>query len=94
VWVRVILDSDGPEDYERSWKAFADAHQAAIDEFPRYLAEKVHEIMNVEFRFGDSTDAGCDLDSPQYGYIRELPAYQRLRERVLDAGRLIAEFSA
>jgi hypothetical protein len=26
--------------------------------------------------------------------IRELPAHERLREHVLDAGRLIAEFSA
>jgi hypothetical protein len=56
----VLLDSDGPEDYERSWKAFADAHQAAIDELPRYLAEKVHEIMNVEFRFADSTGTRGD----------------------------------
>ena len=23
LWVRVILDSDGPEDYDRAWKAFA-----------------------------------------------------------------------
>jgi len=68
LWVRVLLNSDGPEDHERSWKAFADAHQAAIDEFPRYLAEKVHEIMHVEFRFADSTEAGCDRDGPQWGY--------------------------
>jgi hypothetical protein len=68
LWVRVLLDFGGPQDYERSWKAFEDAHQAAIEEFPRYLAEKVHEIMNVEFRFGDNTDGGCDRDGPQYGY--------------------------
>jgi len=148
LWVRVLLDSDGPEDYERSWKAFADAHQAAIDEFPRYLTEKVHEIMNVEFRFADSIDERGNLDGPQYGYptgrrlsdyqewergvatfvrapmgaagletldtlimagiadtrgeaigraldcVSELPAYERLREHVLSAGRLLAEFSA
>jgi hypothetical protein len=78
LWVRVLLDSDGPEDYERSWKAFADAHQAAIDEFPRYLAEKVREIMNVEFRFADSIDARGNLDGPQYGYPtgRRLSDYQ------------------
>jgi hypothetical protein len=68
LWVRVLLDSDGPEDYDRSWKAFAGAHQAAIEEFPRYLAEKVYEIMNVEFRFGDVAVAGCDRDGPQYDY--------------------------
>jgi hypothetical protein len=78
LWVRVLLDSDGPEDYDRSWKAFADAHQAAIDEFPRYLTEKVHEIMNVEFRFADDTKAGGDLDGPQWGYPtgRRLSDYQ------------------
>jgi hypothetical protein len=148
LWVRVLLDSDGPEDYDRSWKAFADTHQAAIEEFPRYLAEKVREIMNMEFRFGDNTEAGCDRNGPQYGYptgqrlcdyqewergeatfvraplgpagletldtlimagiaatrpeairwamdrFRELPVYERLRERVRDAGRLKGEFSA
>ena len=78
LWVRVLLDSGGPEDYDRSWKAFADAHQAAIDEFPRYLTEKVHEIMNVEFRFADGTGSGCDRDGPQWGYPtgRRLSDYQ------------------
>ena len=78
LWVRVLLDSDGPEDYGRSWKAFADAHQAAIDDFPRYLTEKVHEIMNVEFRFADDTGSGCDHDGPQWGYPtgRRLSDYQ------------------
>ena len=68
LWVRVLLDSDGPEDYDRSWKVFADAHQAAIDELPRYLAEKLHEIMKVEFRFADNAGTRGDLDGPQWGY--------------------------
>jgi hypothetical protein len=68
LWVRVLLDSNGPEDYDRAWKAFAGAHQAAIDALPRYLAEKVHEIMKVEFRFADSTGTRGDLDGPQWGY--------------------------
>jgi hypothetical protein len=74
----VLLDSPGPDDYERAWQAFAGAHQAAIEELPRYLAEKVHEIMNVEFRFGDSAVAGCDRDGPQYGHPtgRRLSDYQ------------------
>src|ERR1700689_5440869 len=33
LWVRVLLDSPGPEDYDRAWKAFAGPHQAAIEEF-------------------------------------------------------------
>jgi hypothetical protein len=81
LWVRVLLVSDGPDgpdDYEDAWKAFADAHQAAIDEFPRYLAVKVHEIMKVEFRFADSTGTRGDLDGPQYGYYtgQRLSEYQ------------------
>ncbi|HEX4089741.1 MAG TPA: hypothetical protein VHZ33_13580 [Trebonia sp.] len=78
LWVRVVLDPGGSEDFERSWRAFSDRHQAAIDEFPRYLADKVHEIMNVEFRFGDSLDAPTVLDGPQWGYPtgRRLSDYQ------------------
>jgi Arc/MetJ-type ribon-helix-helix transcriptional regulator len=76
LWVRVILDCDGPDADERAWKAFAGPHQAAIDEFPRYLAEKVHEITNVEFRFADSTGAGRVIDGSRYGY----PTGQRLSE--------------
>src|SRR5277367_3800638 len=68
LWVRVLLDSGGPEDYERSWQAFAGTHQAAIEEFPRYLAEKVREIISVEFRFSESTDIRGGNDGPQYGY--------------------------
>ena len=66
----------GPRTTTRAWKAFAGPHQAAIEEFPRYLAEKVHEIMNVEFRFGDDTEDGCDRDGPQWGY----PTGQRLSD--------------
>ncbi len=78
LWVRVLLDSAGPEDYERSWQAFAGTHQAAIEEFPRYLAEKVREIINVEFRFSENTDIRGGNDGPQYGFPtgRRLSDYQ------------------
>jgi hypothetical protein len=148
LWVRVLLEADGPEDYERSWQAFAGTHQAAIEELPRYLAEKVHEIINVEFAFSDSADTRGGHDGPRYGFptgqrlsdyqewergevtfvhapmgpagletldtlimadiaatraeairwamdrFRDLPVYERLRERVRDARRLNGEFSA
>jgi hypothetical protein len=144
----VLLEADGPEDYERSWKAFAGTHQAAIEEFPRYLADEVHEILYVEFAFSDNTDTRGGHDGPRYGFptaqrlsdyqewergevtfvhapmgpagletldtlimagiadtrgeaarrvldcIRERPAYEQLRERVRDAGRLRDDFSA
>jgi hypothetical protein len=59
LWVRVLLESAGPDDYERAWAAFSGAHQAAIDEFPRYLSEKVREIMHVEFSTGTRPGSGC-----------------------------------
>ena len=74
LWVRVLLDADGPEDYDRSQKAFVDTHQAAIEQFPRYLAEKVHEIINVEFTFSDNPVTRGGHDGPRYG----LPTGQRL----------------
>jgi Arc/MetJ-type ribon-helix-helix transcriptional regulator len=76
LWVRVLLDADGPEDYDRSQKAFVDTHQAAIEQFPRYLAEKVHEIINVEFTFSDNPVTRGGHDGPRYG----LPTGQRLAD--------------
>jgi Arc/MetJ-type ribon-helix-helix transcriptional regulator len=148
LWVRVLLEADGPEDYERSQKAFLDTHEAAIEQFPRYLAEKVREIINVEFTFSDNPVTRGGHDGPCWGLhlgerlsdyqewergeatfvqaplgpagletldtlilagiaatrseairwamdrFRELPVYERLSERVRDAGRLEGEFSA
>jgi hypothetical protein len=49
LWVRVLLEADGPEDYERSVQAFMHDHEAAIDEFAGHLAGKLREIHVVEF---------------------------------------------
>jgi hypothetical protein len=76
LWVRVLLEADGPEDYERSQKAFLDTHEAAIEQFPRYLAEKVHEIVNVEFTFSDNPVTLGGHDGPCWG----LPTGQRLSD--------------
>ncbi|MGI8447753.1 MAG: hypothetical protein ACR2MP_11360, partial [Streptosporangiaceae bacterium] len=146
LWVRVIPEADGPEDYERSLKAFADTHLAAIEQLPSYLAEKLREIRIVEFfnntpvtrdghgprmsllvgqklsdyqerEHGEATfeltrlgPAGLEtLDTLimasiaatraeairwALDRIRERPAYEQLRERVRDTGRLKDEFSA
>jgi hypothetical protein len=71
LWVRVLLDSGGSDDHDRSWRAFTDGHQPAIDAFPRYLAEKVH-ARSEAIRWA--------LDR-----FREQPAYERVRERASDA---------
>jgi Arc/MetJ-type ribon-helix-helix transcriptional regulator len=54
LWVRVLLRADRPEEYEQIVSAFARDHQAAMDEFPRYLAETLREIRLVEFTFPDN----------------------------------------
>ena len=148
LWVRVLLDAAGPDDYERSQKAFVSTHQAAIEQFPSYLAEKLREIIQVEFTFSDNPVTRGGHDGPRYGLstgqrlsdyqewehgeatfvhawlgpagletldtlimagvvstraeairwaldrFRERPAYEPLRDRVRDAGRLTGEFPA
>jgi hypothetical protein len=54
LWVRVLLRADRPEDYEQIVSAFWRDHQAAMEEFPRYLAETLSEIRLVEFTFPDN----------------------------------------
>ena len=56
LWVRVLLRADRPEDYEEIIEAFMRDHegQAAMEEFPRYLAETLREIRLVEFTFPDN----------------------------------------
>lgn len=49
LWVRVLLAADGPEDYERSVRAFQHDHEAAMEEFAGHLAGKLREIRLVEF---------------------------------------------
>ncbi|HEY6278336.1 MAG TPA: hypothetical protein VIX86_18625 [Streptosporangiaceae bacterium] len=49
LWVRVLLAADGPDDYERSVRAFQHDHEAAMEEFADHLAGKLREIRLVEF---------------------------------------------
>jgi hypothetical protein len=63
LFVRVLLRADRPEDYDQIIMAFNRDHEAAIEEFPRYLAEKLREIRLLEFTF--STDpATSESDGP------------------------------
>src|SRR5579872_6931885 len=38
LWVRVLLEADGPGDYERAVEAFQHDHEAAMEEFAGHLA--------------------------------------------------------
>jgi hypothetical protein len=64
LWVRVFLRADRPEDYDEIHRAFDREHAAAIEEFPRYLSEKLREFWMVEFGFS-ADPAGHELaDGP------------------------------
>ena len=41
LWVRILLPAGRPEDYEQILMAFERDHRAAMQELPRYLAEKL-----------------------------------------------------
>ena len=75
LWVRVLLRADRPEDYEQIVSAFARDHQAAMDEFPPYLAETLREIRLVEFTFPDNP-----VTSGGHGPRRHLIVGQRVAD--------------
>jgi len=55
LWVRVLLDADGPEDYEPVLTAFRQAtSETAGEQFAGYLAEKLPEIRLVEYTFSNN----------------------------------------
>ena len=54
LWVRVLLDADGPEDYEPTLTAFRLANETAREQFAGYLAEKLPEIRLVEYTFSNN----------------------------------------
>ena len=76
LWVRVIPEADGPEDYERSLEAFWKTHQAAIEQLPSYLSEKLREIRLVEVTF--NTPVTRDGHGPRYSLLvgQKLSDYQ------------------
>ena len=75
LWVRVLLRADRPEDYEQTVTAFARDHLAAMEEFPRYLAETLREIRLVEFTFPDNP-----VTSGGHGPRRHLIVGQRVTD--------------
>jgi hypothetical protein len=75
LWVRVLLRADRPEEYEQVVSGFARDHQAAMEEFPRYLAETLREIRLVEFTFPDNP-----VTSGGHGPRRSLIVGQRVTD--------------
>jgi hypothetical protein len=55
LWVRVLLDADGPEDYEPTLAAFRQAvSETAGEQFADYLAAMLAEIRLVEYTFSNN----------------------------------------
>jgi hypothetical protein len=55
LWVRVLLDADGPEDnWEPALTAFEQANKTAIEQFTGYLATKLRGIGVVEYTFSNN----------------------------------------
>ena len=63
LWVRILLRAGRPEEYEQTLVAFERDHRAAMQEIPRYLAEKLREIRLVEFTFSNNPVTG-ETDGP------------------------------
>jgi Arc/MetJ-type ribon-helix-helix transcriptional regulator len=65
LWVRVLLDADGPEDYEPTLTALRLANSTAIEQFAGYLAEKLPEIRLVEYTFSNPNPVTRDGHGPR-----------------------------
>jgi Arc/MetJ-type ribon-helix-helix transcriptional regulator len=81
LWVRVLLDADGPEDYEPTLTAFRLANNTAIDQFAGYLAERLPEIRLVEYTFSNPNPVTRDGHAPRMSnLVGERPSDIRERE--------------
>ena len=72
LWVRVLLDADGPEDdWGSALFAFQLANETAIEQFRGYLAAKLREIMAVEYTFSNNV---------VFWHTGDIPVAQRLSD--------------
>jgi hypothetical protein len=65
LWVRVLLDADGPENYQPTLTAFGLANNTAIDQFAGYLAETLPEIRLVEYTLSHPNPVTRDGHGPR-----------------------------
>src|SRR5208283_1413465 len=64
LWVRVLLDAEGPEDYEETLTAVDLANKRAREQFTSYLTEQLREIRLVEYTFANNP-VTCDGHGPR-----------------------------
>jgi hypothetical protein len=65
LWVRVLFDADGPEDYEPTLAAFLLAEETAREQFAGYLAAKLPAIRLVEYAFSNPNPVTRDGHAPR-----------------------------
>jgi hypothetical protein len=65
LWVRVLFDADGPQDYEPTLTAFLLAAETARDQFAGYLAAKLPQIRLVEYTFSNPNPVTRDGHGPR-----------------------------
>ncbi|MGH3274120.1 MAG: hypothetical protein ACRDNZ_07320 [Streptosporangiaceae bacterium] len=65
LWVRVLLDADGPQDCEPALTALRLANYTAIEQFAGYLAEKLPAIRLVEYTFSNPNPVTRDGHGPR-----------------------------
>jgi Arc/MetJ-type ribon-helix-helix transcriptional regulator len=65
LWVRVLFDADGPEDYEPTLAAFLLAEETAREQFASYLAAKLPAIRLVEYAFSNPNPVTRDGHGPR-----------------------------
>ena len=81
LWVRVLLDVDGPEDYEPTLTAFLLAGETARDQFAGYLAAKLPQIRLVEYTFSNPNPVTRDGHGPRVSnLVGERPSDIQERE--------------
>jgi Arc/MetJ-type ribon-helix-helix transcriptional regulator len=81
LWVRVLFDADGPEDYEPTLTAFLLAEETARLQFAGYLAEKLPEIRLVEYTFSNPNPVTRDGHGPRVSnLVGERPSDIQERE--------------
>jgi hypothetical protein len=65
LWVRVLLDADGPEDYEPTLMAFRLTNYPVIEQLAGYLAAKLPQIRLVEYTFSNPNPVTRDGHGPR-----------------------------
>jgi Arc/MetJ-type ribon-helix-helix transcriptional regulator len=65
LWVRVLVDADGPQDYEPTLTAFLIGEETARDQFAGYLAAKLPQIRLVEYTFSSPNPVTRDGHGPR-----------------------------